>query len=530
MMDNKIVVKHSSIVINNYELGDHPTLEGFFKLFDRVRHEEYYKGIEYIAEEKKLILPRGLDIYYLESIFKCKAVVDYNHDPYDKLDNIMIKYKPRDSVQKEALAFMIGIREYKANSAKSQLSVNLNTGKGKSYCSISTAAYLGIRSIVITSSINWLNQWKDYILEYTDIQPREILMLTGTPTVLRLLNKDISQYKFILASHATIRSYGDTYGWDKVTELFKYMRCGLKFYDEAHLSFDNMCKIDFYTNSWKTFYITATPARSDTDENRIYQLYLKNIPSIDLFDENEDPHTEYIAVKYNSKPSPKDISDCKNKYGLDRNTYTKYIANKENFFKAFRILINLFAKCKEGKCLIYVGTIDAINIISDWMKKEFPEYHDNIGIYTAKVTENKEAQLEKKIIFSTTKSCGAAMDIKDLKMTIVLAEPFKSEVLARQTLGRTRNDNTYYIELVDTGFYQINKYYNYKKPIFEKYASNCSEMSIGANELDIRCEKILKERKIKYCPIRIIENEDLYHPSYKGNDYLSKCPILYLKE
>ncbi len=42
------------------------------------------------------------------------------------------------------------------------------------------------------------------------------------------------------------------------------------------------------------------------------------------------------------------------------------------------------------------------------------------------------------------------LDIRDLKATIVLAEPL--EILAKQVLGRTRNDNTDCIEVVDDGF------------------------------------------------------------------------------
>ena len=54
---------------------------------------------------------------------------------------------------------------------------------------------------------------------------------------------------------------------------------------------------------------------------------------------------------------------------------------------------------------------------------------------------NFETNLYNKIILSTTKSCGAASDIKDLRCVINLAEPFRSEVLARQTLGRCRDEN-----------------------------------------------------------------------------------------
>ena len=125
-----------------------------------------------------------------------------------------------------------------------------------------------------------------------------------------------------LCSHGTLRSFGDRYGWDKVYQLFETLGIGMKFFDECHTNYDNMLMIDFFTNVYKTFYVTATPGRSDWKENHIFQISLKNVPAIDLFDENNDPHTSYVAIKWNSNPSPMDISSCKSfKYGLDRMKY-----------------------------------------------------------------------------------------------------------------------------------------------------------------------------------------------------------------
>lgn len=484
----KIIVKHTSVIINNYEMGDCIRLENNFTVYDKTTHNFYYKGILYIKEEKKLILPRGIDIAYLENLFGCKAYIDKHYDPYDIIDETRIKYLPRDEVQQEALEFMSGSSlRYKTNIGKSQLSLNLNTGKGKTYCSVVNSCILRMRSAIITSSIDWLKQWRDCIIEYTDVKPREIYMISGTPTIHRLLTKDISQYKFILISHGTIKSYGDTYGWDKVSELFKYMKIGIKYYDEAHLQFDNICRIDYNTNTYKTYYITATPVRSNKDENKIFQLYFKNIPAIDLFDSEEDPHTRYVAIKYNSRPTPMDISKCKNQYGLDRNKYVgSYIIHNENYYKMVRIILNILLS-KKGKSLVYIGTNNAILTTYNWIIEHYPDLEPLIGIYTSIIPdEEKEIRLEKKIILSTTKSSGTAMDIKDLECTVVLAEPFKSEVLARQTLGRTRNPNTLYIEVVDVGFTQINKYYQQKKRVFDKYATSKSEIFLKQNELDTR--------------------------------------------
>ena len=113
-----------------------------------------------------------------------------------------------------------------------------------------------------------------------------------------------------------------------------------------------------------------------------------------------------------------------------------------------------------------------------------------MGIYTSAVKDNKNEQLYKKIILSTTKSAGAASDIAELDCTVNLAEPFKSPVIAKQTLGRTRADDTLYIDIVDTGFYYTKKYYQEKKMVFSKYAKSCRDIRMDDNEIDARIDEV----------------------------------------
>lgn len=130
-----------------------------------------------------------------------------------------------------------------------------------------------------------------------------------------------------------------------------------------------------------------------------------------------------------------------------------------------------------GRALFYIGTNNAILKVKQRILFYYPELINDIGIYTS-ISEDKQYEKTKKYILTTTKSAGAGEDISHLKYSVVLAEPFKSEVLARQTLGRTRDNNTIYIELVDVGFRQLVSYYNSKKPIFTKYASECKNMNV----------------------------------------------------
>jgi hypothetical protein len=152
-------------------------------------------------------------------------------------------------------------------------------------------------------------------------------------------------------------------------------------------------------------------------------------------------------------------------------------------------------KKKPGKHLIYIGTNEAILQVYKWMGENYPEFIGDIGIYTSLLDkDHKMAEKEKKLLLSTTKSAGLGEHIEGLKMTIVLAEPFKSEVLARQSLGRTRDKNTVYIELVDMGFKSVRKFYYDKLPIFNKYALSTSDTVIDQYELEKRSSMIEEDR------------------------------------
>ena len=505
----EIVVKNSCIKVYNYRFGSCPRVENSFAVFDKTTHSYYHLGIYYDEQNQILYLPRGIDIWFLEKSLGVNAKIEKDaFDPFDIYDDIKIKFLPRDDLQKEALRFMLGKKEYKATSTKSQLQINLNTGKGKTYISVATFAYTGIKTMIITYATNWLIQWKEKIIEYTNLSEKEICFITSSNMIYRLMGmKDhqIRKYKIFLITHATIKSFGDKNGWDKVTELFRKLKIGIKIFDEAHMNFSNMLMIDFYTNVYKTFYLTATAMRSDHRENQIYQTSMKNILAIELFDQENDPHSDYWAMLYSSKPKPQEISSCKNQYGLDRNKYINYAIYNDKFREmaivAMDMVLNILKNGSyKDKCLIYIGTNNAIEVFSHWIVEIFPELIGQIGIFTSIVSaEEKENAKNKKIIITTTKSASACLDIANLKVVLLLNEPFASEVLARQTLGRLRDDNTIYIEIVDTGFYYCKSYYQRKKPVFAKYAKDCQQTKILDSELDSKyCKVIEKINKRHY--------------------------------
>lgn len=497
LMSN-IILRNSCIIINDYNLYDCPELERNFMVYDPMTHAYNKFGMWYDDELKRLYIPRGLDIWKIKQYLKLNVVHKEKPNEYLTFDNVMLKYQPRDEQQKEALRFMIGVNEYQNNATEPQISVNLNTGKGKTYCSIATICYMMVKSIIITASVTLLKQWKENILEYTNLNDNDIFRIEGSQTLNMIImekSNKAKNAKIFLCTHATLRSFGETYGWNKLNDVFIKLGIGIKIYDEAHTNYDNMLMVDFFTNVAKTYYVTATPARSDFNENRIYQLSMKNVPGIDLFDEVNDPHTNYIAIKWNSKPTAQQISMCRNSYGLDRNKYINYVTKQQSFYNMMRIIMDLVIK-SDGITLMYIGTNEGILRVYKWIGDNYPEFIGDIGIFTSLVDANvKYKEKQKKMLLSTTKSAGLGEHIEGLKMTIVLAEPFKSDVIARQTLGRTRDNNTVYIELVDLGFKKTRSFYYSKLPIFDKYAASVSDTTIDQYELINRSQQLEMSRK-----------------------------------
>lgn len=497
-MNDKIVVTNSAIIIKYYHMGDSEKLEQTFSVWDPLTHKLVPFGRYYDQANECMYLPRGIDIWWVRNCFDEKYYTRVSNHPYKSIDNIQLKFKPRDEQQIKALQFMCGVNEFEENEDATQLSTNLNTGKGKTYCSIATIAFYKIKSMIITASNTLLSQWKDEILKYTNLSEKDVIQIKGSDNINMILSGNSSKANnasIYLCSHGTLKSFGDSYGWDKVYELFEYLGIGLKFYDEAHTNFDNMLMIDYHTNVYRTYYVTATPGRSNYKENRIYKVALKNVPAIDLFDERNDPHTDYIAIKFNSRPSPSDISKCRNQYGLDRMKYIDYITKNPEFYKMLRIIMELVIKCN-GRVLMYIGTNEGILRVYHWIATNYPEFLGEIGIFTSLLSNDKKLEeKKKKLLLSTTKSAGLGEHIEGLKMTVLLAEPFKSEIVARQTLGRTRDDNTTYIELVDMGFKYIRKFYYNKLPVFNKYAKDVSDTTMESYEISRRVEDIISSRE-----------------------------------
>ena len=499
---------YSKIVIYDYTFGYCPAIEKLFSVYDPLTHTKYLKGCVYDYETKTFILPRGLNVERLLNLLGSglEPKVITRPDPVMKLEKpIMMKYHPKSEVQREALHFALGIQGYERNKAKTQISINVNTGVGKTYIAIAAAAFLNMKELIITHTRDMMYQWKSEIKSFTDTEDREICVIeNGSRDFHAIINgdKDVTEVKYFIVGHASINRFGNNFGWDKISDFFQTIGIGLKVFDEAHKYFDNLLRIDFNTNTWKTIYLTATPERSDREENRIYQASFSAVPAIDLFDENNDPRTHYVALHYSSRPTPYEAVSCDIKHGgfrmFNAAKYADYVVNKPEFFKMLFIVMEI-ARVR-GKSIFYIESIHAIDIIYNWMVYTFPELEGQIGILHSKIPDEvRDYQTQMPIILTTIKSCGEGKHIDNLALGVLLAAPYSSKPLLRQVLGRMRNFNTMLIYCIDHGFQKINGYYQSSLGMFAKYALDVSDLNLrGKEKLDGAYMTSLRNRNQYY--------------------------------
>lgn len=224
-----------------------------------------------------------------------------------------------------------------------------------------------------------------------------------------------------------------------------------------------MININCYTNTKRTFYLTANFERTDFKENKLFQFCFKSVPKYIQKERNvahdSKKHIEHIVCFYNSKPSMVDIAKCKNKLGyFDKNAFAKYQMNKDaELFPILDEFINVFTINKGLKTFLTFSSIDACNEICKYYRSK----GINAGCYHSKINGKiKEENLKNcDLIVTTFKSLGTGAD-EDVTCVINL-ESFDSKITANQLSGRLRKGygKSYYIEIVNKGFHSIYRQY-----------------------------------------------------------------------
>ena len=493
-----IVAKASKTEILNYHLGDNKTLERYLTIYDVLPNGhrlEKMKAYYYDEDNERLIIPRGYSIPRLQKILGDESPVTYDtsHDPAIRIAGIKRTVKCRDDLQKQGLDFLLSQGKYDNLLYNTQKFLCLKTGAGKTAITVFAICEMKRRSIIIVDSLEIAKQWHDAFLTFSNIKDKDIYMISGRPSIAKLYkNKEFEpSYKVYIALHQTFTSL---FKDDPkiITKFFLKTKIGIKVYDEAHVSWNSIMNIDAVTNTARTFYLTATPGRSEVTENRLHNYCYEKVPvfgrdSISSYrytTEEKDINERYIKVyyiRYNTHPSYNTQIEMTKRGRFNMTAYydyqysTGYTATIENI----KTILNLCLKNKDNRRIaIILGKNDLIQKVYEDLQKVYPD--KEIGRFCGLVS-NKEKTLEKEkdIILSTEKSLGKAMNVENIGYLINLI-PFSSQVISEQMIGRLRKNAkySYLFDLADVGFHNCKINQQYRSKSYNNIAISIRDIDI----------------------------------------------------
>lgn len=504
----KIEIKRSSFWIHGYEMpiGRDAISSTSFPLFKSIanvydtKYRIYRSTLDLYDKRNKILkIPAG---YGLDDIIKnlnnsyhevqysfednSNYYIDYNLIP----NRIQMKkgYEPRDRIQENAITFLTNSLQDKPEEAKGpQLYLSLDTGMGKTFCAIYSIIKLRLPVIII--SFNLSEQWKEKIKEYTTARDDDICMIRGTDSVKKILTSN-KKYSFYIASVSTLRKFSDYY--KNFNLIFEKMGVALKIFDEAHNQYKANASIDVNSDIRFTFYLTATPGRSDYLDDRVYQNLFRYVPMHGVYTHTFKNHYKIKYIKFNTFPKQIDRRKCSTSKGFNANNYFKYILENEEKSLGMLGMIKYFADkilvpFPTHRVLVFVPSLEYMDFAYNFLTKNY-QLSYSVGQYNSNVKNLKEREkmLDRNLIITTIAAASTGKDIPYLKGILSLT-PFSSQIICRQLLGRLRElqdgGDSYFFDFTDLGFTGQVKQSFARANVLNQRAKSIEEKIINLNDM-----------------------------------------------
>ena len=471
----KIISFPTHYEITPYVVGQCRELEIGLSTWNQSCHR--WEPLGYTIIGQTLCLPKGIDPEYLTQTFNSPIFPygSYDKDVYVSHYHRML-IEPRDNLQKDAIDFIIGRGSYPQTRRQNQVAINLKPGDGKTYCTIYGIVDSNKKAIIISHTSKIRSQWYDEFMKTTDVSESDLVIVDGVDDMKKIIYHDkVGDYYFI--NHQTIQSAIRNLGYSFVQDFFEALQVGIKVYDEAHIEFASILKLDMLVNVSKTYYLTATFRRTNSRENRIFNEAFASVFKFSNKMSSSGEKRKYVIycpVEYNSDPSQEEIMSMYNKLGLfSTYNYIDYELEEVHAYeKLYAALEKVFAMIGEtpGRILVTNPKIEHCETIRNMIQDICP--NKTVGTIHSR---NKDAMNINNsycdIIVSTIKSNGVGVNIESIRFLINL-EPFASTVVGEQLKGRLREysstDYSYFFDIVDIGVPKASEFLKRRTRYYKK--------------------------------------------------------------
>lgn len=355
------------------------------------------------------------------------------------------------------------------------------------YCVANAVSDMNDKTIIITPNESIKLQWIKTFRDMFEYRSKHIMNIAGSNIIEGIMNDDISMNdtNVFLVNHQTLHSYMFNNNGFMFHQFFKKLKVGIKVYDESHLNFMNILLIDFFTNTKKTIYLSATFSRSDKTEAECFKRAFNSAPAYGEQESMElvEKHVIYHIVNINSKIDTKNRARLLAFPGYTSNKFGVYAFTgdpHQTMYNTIKSIISLTENL-DGKTLIFVPLIEAVDSVASNLRRDFPD--KRITPFHSKMSKDEKENMEKyDIIVSTIKSAGTGKDIPGLRV-VINSESFASTVLAQQVFGRlrpyTKDKETFFFDIVDTCIPQCNYYFRARFKKIESLAKKVVYLDIN---------------------------------------------------
>lgn len=343
------------------------------------------------------------------------------------------------------------------------------------YCGTAMSCYNNARVSIFVPFTKLLEQWKESFLNFTDVDPDDIMIVQGSDACMKILKGKKKHIKVFLFMIDTISSFEAQYGPIKTMEMLEATQSYMKIIDEVHLDIKAIAMIEALSNFRMNFYLSASPGRTASKENWIFKTLFYNVPKFGSKDMMQsEKYLNIIIKQYKFMPDQiqmKSIINPRKKW-LNTKAYETALFNasdqqRASFEQALLQMLNWIKKQikPEFKVILFCNTIEGTEYLKNVAERVFPgecsRYYGTMGS-----KKEKEDALKQRVICATSSSLGTGADIKGLQFCINTCT-YSSKIEAIQVSGRLRklpNDPVAYIELVNVGWYKTMKQFEKRKP------------------------------------------------------------------
>lgn len=364
------------------------------------------------------------------------------------------------------------------------------TAAGKSYCSIRAWVERGDVLLGTFAQTVHLENFKAELLKFTDLTEDDILVVDdGRQSIRRVMKSPeaLAAIKVVLTLHRTVWfamqdkiEDGRITAQNEFVEFVHAAGVGTHISDEAHLELQSLVFLGMMLNVEQTYYLTATPKRTDWMEDRVLGMQLPRDSALYI---RSEPRLDTIQVRYDSRPDPMDVGKSVNRRGyFDVPRFFDYLMRPEKWEITEELLTYYVGKALEEGAhsvgIVVAGKLEFLDLVVARIKVAFPD--KTVGNFSSRVKagETRMAELDRDIVVTTEKSFSGSVNPERMTHMMSIA-PITSPVWIEQLSGRLRGLDgrpCVFYDLWDAGFPKLVEQAKRRKTTFKKISVSLTEV------------------------------------------------------